>query len=232
MEEPLMTSTWTLVRPLMPLSIICFSPNWEDINLMGRLFNRWGTGCRIIPREWWSTVQCPDGAVSTGTCALRHLHQWHQQWNWVHPQQFADDTKLCDTVNMPKGCHSDRLRQAGSKGPGERHEVQQNQVQWLALGHSKLHCQYRLGDIRMEHSPVEKDLRGTGGRQAGHEATICPHSPEIQLYPWLQQKEYGQRVKEGDLDPLLCISEASRGAVHSDVESSAQERCGPVKVHP
>jgi len=28
----------------------------------------------------------------------------------------------------------------------------------LPLGHSNPHYQYKLGDVRMEHSPAEKDL--------------------------------------------------------------------------
>ena len=39
----------TSVRPLT-WSPIIFSPNWEDMDLMGRLFDGRGTGCEIVPR--------------------------------------------------------------------------------------------------------------------------------------------------------------------------------------
>lgn len=37
-----------------------FSPNWKYMNLMGWLFDGWGTGCMFVPREWWSVAQCLD----------------------------------------------------------------------------------------------------------------------------------------------------------------------------
>ena len=52
-----------------------------------------------------------------------------------------DDTKLWGAVDMPKGWHSGRCRQAQAVGPGEPHEVQQ------------------LKNVRMKHSPAEKNLR-------------------------------------------------------------------------
>jgi len=53
-----------LIEPLTRSLTTSFSPNWNDMNLMGGPFSEWGTGCKIIPREWWSMTQCPDG------------HQW------------------------------------------------------------------------------------------------------------------------------------------------------------
>jgi len=38
-EEPLISSTWTSVRPLTSYPTTSFSSNWKDIDLMGRLFN-------------------------------------------------------------------------------------------------------------------------------------------------------------------------------------------------
>jgi len=43
---------------------------------------------------------------------------------------------------------------------------------------------------------------------------------------------HGQQVEGGDLAPLLCTDETSPGVLHPDVESSVQERHGPVGVHP
>ena len=38
-EEPLMSSVRTSVRPLTRYPTTSFSPNWKDMDLMGRLFN-------------------------------------------------------------------------------------------------------------------------------------------------------------------------------------------------
>ena len=57
-------------------------------------------------------------------------------------------------------------------------------------------------------------------------------SPESQLYPGLHQKKHGQQVEGGDPAPLLCAGEASPAVLHPDVESSAQERHGPVGACP
>ena len=67
--------------------------------------------------------------------------------------EFADDTKLFDVVNTPKGW--DAIRQARSVGTAEPHEVQQSWVQGLA---GNLHYQCKLRDERIEHGPAEKDL--------------------------------------------------------------------------
>mgnify|MGYP001860403718 FL=1 len=61
---------------------------------------------------------------------------------------------------------------------------------------------------------------------------MCPHSPESQPYHGLLQKKHCQKAERGDLVPLLCTGEASPGILHPDVESSVQERRGPVGVHP
>ena len=60
-EVPVMSSTWTAVRPLTFFLITLFPPYWKDMDLMDGLFNGQGTGCKIISREWWSMAQCPDG---------------------------------------------------------------------------------------------------------------------------------------------------------------------------
>ena len=61
---------------------------------------------------------------------------------------------------------------------------------------------------------------------------MCPHSPESQLHPGLNQKKRGQQVKGGNSAPLLCTGEASPGVLCPVAESSEQERSGPVRAHP
>ena len=56
---------------------------------------------------------------------------------------------------------------------------------------------------------------------------MCPHGPESQQYPGLQQK-HGQQGKGGDPAPLNGTDETSLGILGPDVESSVEERHGPV----
>lgn len=37
-----------------------FFTNWRGKDLMGGMFDRWGTGYKIILREWWSMAQGPN----------------------------------------------------------------------------------------------------------------------------------------------------------------------------
>ena len=89
-----------------------------------------------------------------------------------------------------------------------------------------------LEDVRIEHSPAKKGLGGTGEWQAGQVPAMCSHSPESQPYLGLHQKKHDQQVEGCDPAPLLYTGEASPGVLCPDVESSVQERCQPVGVHP
>ena len=57
---------------------------------------------------------------------------------------------------------------------------------------------------------------------------MCPLSPESQLHSELHQKKCGQQGEGGDPAPLLCAGESSLGVLCPNVESSVQERHGPV----
>lgn len=65
----------------------------------------------------------------------------------------------------------------------------------------------------------------------GHEAAVCPCSPESQPIPGLHPKQHGQNDREG-MCPSALHCETSPGALRPDVECSVQERHGPVGVCP
>ena len=94
----------------------------------------------------------------------------------------------------------------------------------MHLGHSSSHCQYKLRDKRVHHSPAKKVLEVLLDVK-------MDHSPGSQSNPRLHQKKCGQHREGGDPAPLLCTEEASLGELHPDVETSVQERHGPVGTH-
>ena len=59
-----------------------------------------------------------------------------------------------------------------------------------------------------------------------------PRSSESQPYPGLHQKQSGQQVKRGDPAPLISSGKTSPDILHPDVETSEQDRHGPVGVPP
>ena len=61
---------------------------------------------------------------------------------------------------------------------------------------------------------------------------MCTHSPESQPYSGLHQKKHVPQAEGGDPALLLCARETSPGVVGPDLESSVQERHGPVGVNP
>ena len=62
--------------------------------------------------------------------------------------------------------------------------------------------------------------------------TAPPHSPEGQPYPGLHQKQCGQQGEGGDSVPLLCSGESPLRVLHPALQSSVQERHGPVREGP
>ena len=60
-----------------------------------------------------------------------------------------------------------------------------------------------------------------------------PLWPRRPMVSWgISSREHPQQVEGGDPAPLLCAGEASPVTLHPDVESSVQERHGPVGVCP
>jgi len=73
--------------------------------------------------------------------------------------------------------------------PGELREGHQSQAQGLHLGDDNPCSQSKVGDVRMEHSPV--------GRTGGHEPAVCPHSPETNGIRGCIQSSVASRAREG-----------------------------------
>mgnify|MGYP001856120022 FL=1 len=72
----------------------------------------------------------------------------------------VDDTKLCGAVNTPEGQDAiqrdlDRLKQWVRVN---LMRFNKSKCKILHVGHSNSHCQYKLGEVRMEHRPGEKDV--------------------------------------------------------------------------
>ena len=96
----------------------------------------------------------------------------------------------------------------------------------LYVDHGNSHYQYKLGDKTTE----QKGLAYTAGWQARHEPAMCIHSSESQPHLVLHPKNHGQQSNGSDPAPLLWAGETLSGLLHPDVESSVQERHGPVAV--
>ena len=74
--------------------------------------------------------------------------------------EFADDAKLCGAVSTPGGQEViqrdlDRLEQWAQLNIMR---FNRPKCKILYLGDSNPHYQHKLGDVRTEHRPVEKDL--------------------------------------------------------------------------
>ena len=65
-----------------------------------------------------------------------------------------------------------------------------------------------------------------------YDVLISSHSPENQLYPGRHPKKHGWRCEGAGSAPLLCTGKTSPGVLCPRMESSVQERHGPVGVHP
>ena len=74
--------------------------------------------------------------------------------------KFADDTKLCGVVDIPEGHDAiqrdlDRLEQWAQENLMRFNKTKCNV--WH-LGHCNPHYQYKLGGVRIEHSPAKRDV--------------------------------------------------------------------------
>jgi len=136
--------------------------------------------------------------------------------------KFADDTKLCGVVNIPKGWNAIQrdLYRLKKWAQGNLMMFNKFKCKVLNLGRGNTHCQYKLGDKTTEHSPAEKDLGVLVNR---HEPVMCPCIPESQLHSELHQTKHGQQVEGGDPAPLLCAGETPPG-VHVHIRTPQYRR--------
>jgi len=104
----------------------------------------------------WRSVTggAPQGSALGPT--LSYLRPWHWQRDWMHPQQVCGWHQL----DMPEGWDAIQRepRQDQAVSPGEPPEVLQIKHKVLQLGRGNSHCQYKLGDKRIEHSPVDRGI--------------------------------------------------------------------------
>ena len=98
----------------------------------------------------------------------------------------------------------------------------------LHLGWGNPKHRYRLGGEWLESSSEEKDLGVLIDERFSMSWQYALTAQKSQPYPGLHQKKCDQQVKEGNPVTLFCFGESSPGVPCSDVESSVQERCGPV----
>ena len=78
----------------------------------------------------------------------------------MHPNKFADDTKLGGVADMPEGCAAIQQDLDRLESWAERNLMRFNKskCRTLQLGRNNHMHQYRLGDDLLERSSAEKDL--------------------------------------------------------------------------
>ena len=74
--------------------------------------------------------------------------------------KFADDAKLCGTVDTPEGQDALERELDSLELWAQENLMRLNKAKYKVLhpSHSNPHYQYKLCDRRIEHCPVEKNL--------------------------------------------------------------------------
>jgi len=147
--------------------------------------------------------------------------------------KFADDTKQCGAADTPEGWYviqrdSDRLEQGSQVIPMR---FNKSKCKFLHLGHGNPCYQHRLGDVRMEHSPAEKDLVVLVDGKLDMSQQRAFTAQKANRILGCIKRSVASRVR-GYPAPLLCTADTSPGVPCPDVESSIQETHRPVGVHP
>ena len=136
--------------------------------------------------------------------------------------KFAGDTKLSGAVDStPEGRDAIQRELEKLEKWAHMNLVRFNKAKCkvLHLGRGKPRYQYRLGDERIESSPAEKDLGGTGGRKAGREPAMCARRPKASRVLGCIKSSVASRSREGIL-PLYSA------LVRPSPMKTSRESCG------
>jgi len=144
------------------------------------------------------------------------------------------DTKLSDAVSMPEGRDAiqrdlDQLRK-WAHGNLIRFNKAKCKVLHMVRGNPK--HKYRLGGEWTERSPEEKDLGVLVDEKLNMSHQCALAAQKANRMPGCIKKNSGQPVEGGDSAPLLHSGETPLGVLCPALESSAQDRHGPVGVGP
>jgi len=102
----------------------------------------------------------------------------------------------------------------------------------LHLGQDNPKHKYRLGREWIESSPEEKDLRVLVDNKLNMTQQCVLAAQKANRILGCIKSSVSQQVKGGDSAPLLRSGETSAGVLHPALETSAQERPGPVGADP
>jgi len=157
-----------------------------------------------------------------GAGALQCLYQWYRQWAQVYPQQVCwwHQAKWYRWQNRKLGFHLEGPEHAQKVGTWGFNEVQQSQVQSVALGSRQSQIWIWTGRTHWKQACAE-GLGSPDGWRVGALAAQKANSV-------LPRKRGGQQGERGDCPPLLCPCKSPSGVLCPGLELSVEEEFGVV----